>query len=303
MFLVVDQISEVISFLQERDLILYPETHDFFADDQEQVDLPVAYAALFALLNLDHKSEIATILSKLELDDKRVLDLGCSSGVVSQIMAEQGAHVTGVDYSEGSLEIARTLPRPSGLPGSIEFIHHNLEEPMSFENSSFDIIFLKSGHGMVFYTENAADEYRRLLRQGGTLVFLNIIPQRIYNWNLGLRYFEFSLLYNMISDEIDVFTHEPQEGWYPKRVAIEQEYDMKFHTFGLDRHYPASEVTELSTQMNFRLFGEYFLRHQMEKEHLEYLIDVHNPQSDHYLFDRKDLHISHIYELGIGSLG
>jgi len=42
-----------------------------------------------------------------ELRDKRVLDIGCGGGILSEAMAAKGAHVTGIDLSEKALGVAR----------------------------------------------------------------------------------------------------------------------------------------------------------------------------------------------------
>ena len=45
---------------------------------------------------------------QLELDGKRVIDLGCGPGLYASRMAKRGAKVTGVDFSANSLEYARS---------------------------------------------------------------------------------------------------------------------------------------------------------------------------------------------------
>lgn len=63
----------------------------------------------------DHSSrrvdEIGRIVdwldAQLELDGRRVVDLGCGPGLYARRMAARGAHVTGVDFSAHSLDYAR----------------------------------------------------------------------------------------------------------------------------------------------------------------------------------------------------
>jgi len=64
----------------------------------------------------DHSSrrvdEIGRIVdwldAQLELDGRRVVDLGCGPGLYARRMAARGAHVTGVDFSAHSLDYARS---------------------------------------------------------------------------------------------------------------------------------------------------------------------------------------------------
>ena len=66
----------------------------------------------------------------------RVLDLGCGPGLYTTRLAETGAAVTGVDFSENSLLHARAQAERSSL--SIEYVHANYLE---YEpNGEFDLI-------------------------------------------------------------------------------------------------------------------------------------------------------------------
>ena len=46
--------------------------------------------------------------AQLDLEGKRVVDLGCGPGLYVRRMARKGAHVTGIDFSANSLEYARS---------------------------------------------------------------------------------------------------------------------------------------------------------------------------------------------------
>ncbi len=49
------------------------------------------------------------------LKGKRVLDVGCGGGILSESMAREGADVTGIDMGEAPLEVARLHLLESGL--------------------------------------------------------------------------------------------------------------------------------------------------------------------------------------------
>ncbi|TMG99968.1 MAG: bifunctional 2-polyprenyl-6-hydroxyphenol methylase/3-demethylubiquinol 3-O-methyltransferase UbiG [Betaproteobacteria bacterium] len=51
-----------------------------------------------------------------ELRNKRVLDIGCGGGILSEAMAAKGAHVTGIDLSEKALGVARLHKLESAAP-------------------------------------------------------------------------------------------------------------------------------------------------------------------------------------------
>ena len=60
-------------------------------------------------LRLDHIDRIA------ELKGKRVLDVGCGGGILSEAMAARGASVTGIDLGEKPLKVAQLHLLESGL--------------------------------------------------------------------------------------------------------------------------------------------------------------------------------------------
>ena len=57
---------------------------------------------------------------------KRVLDVGCGGGILSESMARQGAQVTGIDMSSQPLQIAREHALANGL--QIDYQQTTIEE-------------------------------------------------------------------------------------------------------------------------------------------------------------------------------
>jgi SAM-dependent methyltransferase len=74
--------------------------------------------------------------SLAEVNGKRVLHLGCGSGAATTEFVELGASVTGVDPSDGALEIARARG-PSVL-----WIHAELDAlPAELQRGRFDLVY------------------------------------------------------------------------------------------------------------------------------------------------------------------
>jgi 2-polyprenyl-6-hydroxyphenyl methylase/3-demethylubiquinone-9 3-methyltransferase len=69
---------------------------------------------------------------------KRVLDVGCGGGILSESLALAGAQVTGLDVSDKSLAIARNHAEENGL--AIEY-EHNTAEALATRGAKFDIVF------------------------------------------------------------------------------------------------------------------------------------------------------------------
>jgi 2-polyprenyl-3-methyl-5-hydroxy-6-metoxy-1,4-benzoquinol methylase len=82
---------------------------------------------------------VGWIVSQFGVDDTtEIADFGCGPGLYSKRLAERGAKVTGVDFSENSLGYANEVAEQEGL--SIDYIHANYLE---FETSKkFDLIIM-----------------------------------------------------------------------------------------------------------------------------------------------------------------
>jgi SAM-dependent methyltransferase len=92
---------------------------------------------------------------------RRVLDLGCRDGALTQAYAE-GNEVVGVDADREALAEAESL--------GIETRWADLDEPLPFEDASFDAVV--AGELLEHLRDPVALvlEVRRVLRRGGTFV-------------------------------------------------------------------------------------------------------------------------------------
>ncbi len=72
------------------------------------------------------------------LHDKRVLDVGCGGGILSESMAARGAQVTGIDLAEKPLKIAQLHLLESGM--TVDYRHVSIEAIAESEPGSFDIV-------------------------------------------------------------------------------------------------------------------------------------------------------------------
>lgn len=72
------------------------------------------------------------------LKDKRVIDIGCGGGLLTEGMATRGAHVIGIDMGKAPLTIARLHQHESGL--EIDYRQTTAEHMAATEGSSFDTV-------------------------------------------------------------------------------------------------------------------------------------------------------------------
>lgn len=107
------------------------------------------------------------------VDHKKILDAGCGEGYLSRILAERGANVVAVDYSQKMLEIARKRT-PEGYP--IDYHHGNCENLDFLESEGFDIIVSNMVLQDLPDYERALSEMSRLLVRNGLLILSIIHP-------------------------------------------------------------------------------------------------------------------------------
>src|SRR5678816_2015270 len=69
------------------------------------------------------------ITDGLDLTGRKVLDVGCGGGILSEALAKANAHVTGIDLSKDSIEAAKVHARQQGL--DIDYRYENIEETAS----------------------------------------------------------------------------------------------------------------------------------------------------------------------------
>ena len=120
-----------------------------------------------------------------------VLDLACGTGDFSIAIAKgvPGSRVTGVDLSEGMLEVMRKKVAEEGLESRIE-ARQGDGEALPFPDGSFDRVTIAFGIRNFENREKGLREMLRVLRPGGKLVILELsVPEnRLIRWAYNLYF-------------------------------------------------------------------------------------------------------------------
>ena len=174
--------------------------------------------------------------------DERVLDLACGTGDITFAIAERlkTGHVTGLDITQGMLEIAERKRRESGCRNAS--FHRADIMRMPFADESFDCV--TGGYALrnVPDVSGALAEIKRVLRPGGRFFSLDFAhpPNRAYRW-LYLRYLiaAGSIVGLILHRDPDTYRYIPETlKLYPGQRGVRELMDREgfvetgFHEFG-----------------------------------------------------------------------
>ncbi len=100
--------------------------------------------------------------------DKRVLELGCGSGVNSVALATQGARPIGLDFSGEHLSAARRLAERAGV--RVEFHEGDLADLAFSRADTVDVAFSVYALGLVEDVNRVFRQVHRVLKSGCPLI-------------------------------------------------------------------------------------------------------------------------------------
>ena len=106
------------------------------------------------------------------LAGKQIIDCGCGAGEYVRALAQRGAQVWGIEYSEEKIRESRA----SGLPADRVTVGDI--ERMEFDDAHFDVALLNEVLEHVPDDRRGLREVHRVLAPGGTLVVFS--PNRLY---------------------------------------------------------------------------------------------------------------------------
>ncbi|WP_434132317.1 bifunctional 2-polyprenyl-6-hydroxyphenol methylase/3-demethylubiquinol 3-O-methyltransferase UbiG [Methylocaldum sp. GT1BB] len=147
----------------------------------------------FKTLHAVNPLRIQFIRSFVELEGKRVVDVGCGGGILSEGLARAGAEVVGIDLAEELLDVAKSHADESGI--GVDYRRVSAEALAEAESDSFDIVTCME---MLEHVPDPASVVRacaKLVKPGGR-VFFSTLNRKLKAYLLAIVGAEYLL--NMI---------------------------------------------------------------------------------------------------------
>jgi 2-polyprenyl-6-hydroxyphenyl methylase/3-demethylubiquinone-9 3-methyltransferase len=100
---------------------------------------------------------------------KKVLDVGCGGGILSESMAREGATVTGLDMGAEPLQVARLHALESGI--QVEYIQQTVEQHADQHPQAYDVVTCMEMLEHVPDPQSVVNACARLVKPGGHVFF------------------------------------------------------------------------------------------------------------------------------------
>jgi 2-polyprenyl-6-hydroxyphenyl methylase/3-demethylubiquinone-9 3-methyltransferase len=144
------------------------------------------------------------------LDGKRVIDVGCGGGILSESMAEKGADVTGIDLGDKALKVAKLHQLESG--SKVDYRLVSVEHLAKEQPASFDVVTCMEMLEHVPDPEAIVRACAQLVKPGGSVFFstINRNPKSYLFAVIGAEY-----ILNMLPKG----THEYQKFIKPSELS------------------------------------------------------------------------------------
>ncbi len=169
---------------------------------------------------------VGWIVTQFGVDNKsEIADFGCGPGLYATKLAEQGAKVTGVDFSENSLRHAKQVAKEEGL--DIDYIHANY---LDFETSKkFGLITMIMCDFCALSPEQRKlmlTKFYSLLKPGGS-VLLDVYSLNSFVQKEESTTYELNQLNSFWSPEdyycfVNTFKYEEEKVTLDKYTIIEE---------------------------------------------------------------------------------
>jgi len=185
------------------------------------------------------------IKSSVNIKGKKILDVGCGGGILSESLANEGADVTGIDQGDRVIQIAKLHAKESGI--KVKYKHINIEDFYKNSDEKFDIITCLEMLEHVPDPNSIINTCSKLLKPGGKVYFSTI--------NKNLKAFLFAIIgAEYILNLLPKGTHEYKKFIKPSQLqAWTNSNDLSFDSIIGMTYNPVTQKYKLSqdTSVNY----------------------------------------------------
>jgi len=165
--------SAVINVDQIRGMIVGGYKKPWPYDDEAELQLSLSAKNACEIANNFLEKGFKVFIDDLVgLQGKRVLDVGCGGGILSESMAFQGADVTGIDLGDKALKVAKLHQLESGSKVHYQLI--SVEDLAKEQPASFDVVTCMEMLEHVPDPESIVRACAQLVKPGGSVFFSTI---------------------------------------------------------------------------------------------------------------------------------
>ncbi len=190
------------------------------------------------------------IRQRTELAGRRVVDVGCGGGILTESLARAGAEVTGIDVADGPITVARLHQAESGI--EVTYLKSTAESLAERHGSEFDVVTCLEMLEHVPSPVAVIDACKRLLKPGGDAFFstINRNPKSFLFAIVGAEY-----LLRLLppgTHEYSKFIRPSELADWARGAGLELVDSIGLHYNPITREYSLGPNVDVNYLMHFR---------------------------------------------------
>lgn len=203
----------------------------------------------FAPLHAINPLRLEYIRERASLPGRRVLDVGCGGGILTEALASAGADVTGIDAAERPLAVAKLHRQESGA--DVEYEASTAEGYAATHPERFDVVTCLEMLEHVPDPASVVAACRALVRPGGQVFFstINRTPQAFLYAIVGAEYV--LKLLPAGTHEYDKFIRPSELEEWARSSGLRLRHSIGMHYNPLTREYRLDEGLAVNYLMHF----------------------------------------------------
>lgn len=186
---------------------------------------------------------------RAHIKDKKVLDVGCGGGILSESMARMGAHVTAIDMGKAPLSVAKLHAMESGV--EIDYQQITVEQLAEKYAGTFDAVTCMEMLEHVPDPASIICACSRLVKPGGA-VFFSTINRNPKAWLLAVVGAEYVL------DMLPKGTHDYTKFIKPSELdSSARQCDLQLHDITGMTYNPLTKTYKLGRDVDVNYMAHY----------------------------------------------